>query len=78
MGSDTPALAFNLEERAYASLNSAGTDVFASDQTADEDGIEINSFSNAEIAANAHVVFTTGTSAESGTVDRIHVTVYYT
>jgi hypothetical protein len=77
MGSDTPTLDFNLEERAYASLGSAGTDVFGSDQTADADGFESTSFSNPQLAAKSHLVFTTGTSAESGAVDLITVTVYY-
>jgi hypothetical protein len=78
MGSSTPTLDFNLEERAYGSLGSAGTDVFSSDQTADADGITIDSFNNAGIAQDAHIVFTTGTSSESGTVDLITITVWYT
>jgi hypothetical protein len=79
MGSSTPKLKFNLEERAWLSLKNAGTDVFASDQEADENGIEITSFSNLSIAPKAHLVFTTGASAKtSGTVDLITLTVYFT
>jgi len=79
LGSGTPTLTFNLEERAWASLASAGTDVFSSDQIADADGIQISgaTLSNAGIAAEAHLVFTTGASAQGGTVEQITVTVYY-
>lgn len=76
MGS-TPVLTYNLEERAWASLGSAGTDVYAADQTADGDGESETAFSNASIAAGAHLVFTTGASSESGTVDLITLTIYY-
>jgi len=78
IGSSTPTLAFNLEERAYGSLNSAGTDVFSSDQTADGGGEIETSFSNAGIAADAHLVFDTDAAPEGGSVDAITITVHYT
>lgn len=65
------SLTYNIEERAQASLASAGTDIYASDQAADTNGEDETSFSNASIAANAHLVFTTGSSAASGVVDFI-------
>jgi len=68
-------LAFNVEERAWASLNSAGTDIMA-ELTADASGESTTTFSNAGIAARAHLVFTTGASAASGT-DAITGTIYY-
>lgn len=77
VGSGTPTLAYNIEERAWASLATAGTDVFAADVTADADGLESTSFSNASMAAKAHMVLTTGSSPDSGTVDAITVTIYY-
>jgi len=73
-----PALAYNLEERAYAGLASAGTDVLTTDASADADGTESTSFANAGIAAKAHLVFTTGATPETDTVTAITVTVYYT
>jgi hypothetical protein len=78
LGSTTPILTYNIEERASASLNSAGTDIYASDQTADGDGEVETSFSNAAIAAGAHLVLTTGSTAESGTVDYITGFITYT
>lgn len=77
MGTSSPALLFNIEERTFGSLSSAGTDVFASDQSADADGLASTTFSNAVIDATDHLVLTTGTSAETGTVSLITVTVYW-
>lgn len=78
IGSDTPLLTFNIEERAATTINTAGTDICAADQVADADGLEVTSFSNASIAAKACLVFTTAAaSAESGTVDLITGTIYY-
>lgn len=77
IGSSTPVLTYNIEERAWASYNSAGTDVYASDQTADGDGESETSFDNAGIAAQAGLFLTTGASSESGTVTGVEVTIYY-
>ena len=76
MGTDTPILTYNIEERAKGSIGSAGTDIYASDQTADASGEDEASFSNAGIAAGAHLVLVP--SAESGTVTLIHGVIYYT
>ena len=75
MGSSTPILTYNIEERAKGSIGSAGTDIYASDQTADANGEDETSFSNPGIAAGAHLVLVP--SAESGTVDLIHGVIYY-
>ena len=72
------SLAFNLEERGEATGGSAGTDVMDSELVADVDGVETTSFSNAALDAEDYLVFTTGTSAETGTVTSITVTVFYT
>jgi hypothetical protein len=76
IGSGTPTLTYNIEERTWGSLGSAGTDIFT-DQTAAAGGTETTTLTNAEIDAEDHLVFTTGTTAESGTVSLITVTVYY-
>ena len=73
----TPTLTYNIEERAWAGLASAGTDIYGSDQAADADGEIETAFSNASIAAGAHLVFTTGAGAETNTVTLIQITVYY-
>ena len=76
-GTGTSSLSYNIEERAFASLNSAGTDIYSSDQAADVNGEKETSFSNAGIASEAHLVFTTGSSAETDDVDSITLTFYY-
>lgn len=73
IGSDTPTLDFNIEERAFGSINSAGTDIFSADQTATGAGITVTNFSNIEIAANANLVLTTGASPDTGTVTGIAI-----
>jgi len=72
------SLTYNIEERAWASLGSVGTDIYSVDQVADTNGEIEQTFSNASIAAGAYLVFTTGTSAASGTVLGITITVFYT
>ena len=76
MGSDTPILTYNIEERTKGSIGSVGTDIYASDQTANASGEDEISFSNPGIAAGAHLVLCP--SAESGTVELIHGIIYYT
>ena len=72
------SLSMNFEERAFGSLNSAGTDVFTGEFIAEASGTSSDSFSNAGIAANAHVLLTTGSSAETtGTVDVVTGIIYY-
>lgn len=76
MGS-SGTLAMNLQERAYGSLASAGTDIMST-TTADSTGELVTSFSNAGIAANAHIVLTTNSSsAEGGTTDLVVVQIVY-
>lgn len=78
IGATTPALAYNIEERAWGSLGSAGTDVYSTDQSADADGEIETTLNNAGIAAGAHLVFTTAASSvETGTVNLIQLTIYY-
>ncbi len=78
LGSSTPSLTFNIEVRGPATLNTAGSDLFASDQAAVGAGIDITTLqNNSNVAATSHLVFTTATTAESGTVDAIAVTVWY-
>lgn len=77
MGASTPTLLFNLEKRAYNTLSSSGTEVFASDQTADADGFETTSFTSDTFSAKDFIVLTTPASAEGGVVSLIVVTVYF-
>jgi hypothetical protein len=78
VGSSTPTLTCNIEERAWSSYNSAGTVITASALVADGDGLSTATLSNAGIAARAALFLTTSTSAESGTVDFLMGTIYFT
>ena len=78
LGTSTPTYTFNIEERAWTSLNSAGTDLFGADQTATSGGVIITGLSNEGITAGAHLVFTADASADSGTVNYVTVAGYYT
>ena len=79
IGATSPALAFNIEERPSTAVGSAGTDICSGEISADADGTVTTSFSNASIAADAYLVLTTaGSAVETGTVDLIAVSIYYT
>lgn len=78
LGSSSPALTYNIEERAYGSMASAGTDIYSADQSADSNGEIETVFSNAGIAADAHLVFTTATTVETGQVDYIQLRMCWT
>jgi hypothetical protein len=77
MGTSTPTLACNVEERAFGSYNSAGTAITASAMTATGTGLSQTDFSNAAVAARAGLFLTTGASAESGTVNFLMGTIYF-
>lgn len=72
---------FNIEERAASTPNTAGTDVLTvANSTANWTCSTYNSshFSNASIAAGAHLHFDTDASASAGTTPyAIKITVYY-
>lgn len=79
LGTSTPTLTFNIEERPWGTdINTAGTVITSSAMVADADGLEQTSFSNAGIAAKAHLVLTTGTSAATGSVLSLVITIDYT
>jgi hypothetical protein len=79
LGTTTPTLTFNLEERPWGTdITTAGTVITSSAMVADADGLEQTSFSNAGMAAKAHLVLTTGSSAASGTVNSLVITIEYT
>lgn len=78
IGTGSPSLTFNIEERVWGSFNLAGTNITSSPMVAGETGIEVASFSNPEIDAHAALFLTTGVSSAVGTVDYIVGTVYYT
>lgn len=78
IGSSTPSLSFNLNVRDWASYASSGTNVFSSDQTCDANGEEDSSFSSASLGAKSGLFLTTpGSSAESGQVDKVILTIEY-
>lgn len=70
------SVTFNIQERAETTPNSAGTNIMTSSLVADSDGAETTTFSNAGIAAYAHLFFVA--SAMSGTVTSVQVTIEYT
>ena len=80
MGSGAdPSLDYNIEERAWGALGSAGTDLLSSDETVDTSGVIVTSFANAGITKMSHLVMTSGTdSPDSGTVNLIQGVIYYT
>ena len=67
------SVAFNIEER--SACNSAGTDMLASDQTADADGTSATSFSNGGLAANCFPFLAVTTV--TGAVTTLAVTMAY-
>lgn len=69
---------YRLEERAKGSVNSTGTNLFAvAESSATDNSTTETSFANAQIAANATIVFCTDTSAAAGTPGLVTLTVYY-
>jgi hypothetical protein len=77
LGSSTPTLAHNIEERAEGSLNSAGTDVYSIEEIAPAGGLSIASFANSNIASGAHLVLTTSDISSGGVVDYITGVITY-
>lgn len=71
---DANTTTFNLEERAETTPNTAGTDVLASDQVADNDQQEATSFSNAAIAKDTWLV---PSISATGDVALLSITVRY-
>lgn len=77
LGTSTPELEFNLEIRNWESLNTAGTDVFAANQTATATGLETTTFAEDGVGSKGYLVLTTPSDAESGVVGVLVLTVYY-
>jgi len=67
--------AINLDERAFATPDTAGTAVLTADLTCDADGATSTTFTNAGIAANVPLALTI--SAVTGTPDTLRVFVTY-
>ena len=76
-GTNTPILNFNLQRRDFGAMNSAGVDIFAASQAADADGLSQTSFATSVVASKNHLMFTTGSGAEGGSVNYLQLTVYY-
>lgn len=73
------SITFNVEKRTASGLNSAGTDVLASDLAATQSGVNSTTFNgsnNAAIPAQTFLVF--AGSALSGTVNQVVVEIDFT
>lgn len=70
------SLTFNIQKRASASLNSAGTNIMTSSLVATQTGVSTTTFSAASLSAQDHMVFVA--SAMSGTVSQVVIEVDYT
>ncbi len=75
-----PSLAFNLAKRDWGNLNVAAGEVsiFTAPQTVASGGSLFTAFNASTIDPQSHVLFTTDTGAETGIVDYVSVTLYYT
>lgn len=72
------SLAFNLDTRAYGTINTPGSNLTASSISAAQAGTTSSSLQNTSVPAFGSVVFKTGSSAASGAVDGVFIRVYYT
>ena len=72
------SLTFNLVERAWGSYNTAVGESTIDAVVADADGVKETVITDAAIAAEAGIFLKTGASAESGTVNYVMGTIYYT
>lgn len=79
-GTNDPGLSFNLQHRDWGQLTnaSAGIDIFAASQTATSAGEQFTTFARASLDPRAHLMFTTGSGAESGSVNYVQISVFYT
>lgn len=81
LGTGTPTINFNIEERPWSTdITTSGTNITSSAMQATASGTETTSFSNASIAAKAHLVLTTASSSVVGgtTQDALVITIDYT
>jgi hypothetical protein len=72
------SLTYTIEERAFGSLGSAGSGLTTGAIVASTNGVTSTSFVDSSIAASAHLVFVSTTSAASGAVSYITIQVNYT
>ncbi len=77
-GTNTPTLSFNLQHRDWDAMQSAGNDIFAASQIATSAGEQVSSFARDTVDPRGHLMFTTGSGAEGGSVNYLQITVYYT
>lgn len=76
-GTNTPTLSFNLQHRDWNAMSTAGIDIFAASQTATSAGEQAVAFARSTVDPRAHLMFTTGSGAEGGSVNYLQMTVYY-
>jgi len=71
-------LTFQLQERAFGSMNSAGSALIGTDySTASWTGNRFTSFNDSSIAAESHIVFTTNNAPETGSCKAFAGVVWY-
>lgn len=75
VGTSTIGVQFN--ERQFGSLSTSGVDVFSSTQQVTNSGARLTSFSNAVLAPESYLVFTTTTNASQGIINLIKGVVHY-
>jgi hypothetical protein len=71
-------LNFNLQKRDWNGLTTAGADIFGTSQLATSAGEQYTSFDTDTIDPRGYLMFTTGSGAESGSVNYVQLSVYYT
>ena len=79
-GTSGPAISFNLTKRDWGNLNttSGEVDILTEPQTVASGGSVFTSFNDSSIDPQSHVLFTTSVGAESGIVNYLTMTIYYT
>lgn len=72
------SLALKLQKRSWGSLPTNGTDLFLNNLAATPSGVSLTSFSASRLNPRDHVVFVgASAAAESGSVQSVHITMYY-
>jgi hypothetical protein len=77
-GITDPMLSFNIQHRDWDAMQSAGTDLFGASQVATSAGEQFTSFARDTVDPRAHLMLTTGSAVEGGSVKYLQLTGYYT
>ncbi len=77
-GTLTNELSFNIQHRDWNAMQAAGIDIFSASQKATSAGEQFTSFARGTVDPRAHLLLTTGSAVEAGSVNYLQLTVYYT